>query len=86
MYRVLGNWFLAIFIELYRVGDNTRTVNMLTSPRISEQLGTRARVKHYNIDLSSWYEFWFALICIDMNIISAPTTTIQQFRDGFNSK
>ena len=25
--------------------------------------GQRARVKHYKIDLSSWYEFWFALIC-----------------------
>ena len=24
--------------------------------------GQRASVKHYNIDLSSWYEFWFALI------------------------
>ena len=28
-------------------------------------------VKHYNVDLSSWYEFWFAIICIDMNVISA---------------
>ena len=31
-------------------------------------------------------EFWFALICIDMNVISALSNAIQQFRDGFDSK
>ena len=46
----------------------------------------RARVKLYNIDLTSSYEFWFALICIDMNVILALSTTIQQFQDGFDSK
>ena len=33
---------LAIFVEIYRVGDNTRTVNMSTGPQISEQLGTES--------------------------------------------
>ena len=54
--------------------------------RFLSSWGQRVRVKHYNIDLSSWYEFWFALICIDMNVISALSTAIQQFRDGFDSK
>ena len=54
--------------------------------RFLSSWGQRARVKLYNIDLSSWYEFWFALICIDMNVISALSTAIEQFRDGFDSK
>ena len=54
--------------------------------RFLNSWGQRAHVKPYNIDLSSWYEFWFALICIDMNAISALSTAIQQFRDGFDSK
>ena len=54
--------------------------------RFLSSWGQRARVKLYNIDLSSWYEFWFALICIDMNVISALSAAIQQFRDGFDSK
>ena len=50
--------------------------------------GQRARVKsiYRYIDLSSWYEFWFALICVDMNVISALYNAIQQFWDGFDSK
>ena len=28
-------------------------------------------VKHY-VDLSSWYEFLFAIICIGMNVILDP--------------
>ena len=54
--------------------------------RFLSSWGQRARVKVYNSDLSSWYVFWFALICIDMNVISALSTAIQQFRDGFDSK
>ena len=54
--------------------------------RFLSSWGQRARVKLYNIDLSSWYKFWFALICINMNVISALSTAIQQFRDGFDSK
>ena len=54
--------------------------------RFLNSWGQRARVKPYNIDLASWYEFWFTLICIDMNAISALSTAIQQFRDGFDSK
>ena len=34
-------------------------------------------------DLSSWYEFWFAIICIDMNVILDRSTTIQQFQRRF---
>ena len=46
--------------------------------RFLSSWGQRARVKLYNIDSSAWYEFWFPLICIDMNVISALSTTIQQ--------
>ena len=29
---------------------------------------------------------WFPLICIDMNVVSALSTAIQQLRDSFDSK
>ena len=32
--------------------------------------GQKTPLKHYYVDLSSWYEFWFALIFyIDINVI-----------------
>ena len=31
--------------------------------------GQKTHVKHCNVDLSSWYELWFAIICIDMDVI-----------------
>ena len=44
IYRVLGSIYSLslplLFIEIYRVGDNRRTVNKSTSPYISDQLGT----------------------------------------------
>ena len=43
IYRVLGIIYsrsLPLFIEIYRVCDNRRTVNTSTSPHISDQLGT----------------------------------------------
>ena len=43
-------------------------------------------VKHFNVDLSSWYEFWFAIIYIDVNVIWAPSTAMQQFRASFDCK
>ena len=46
---VLGIIFsqsLPLYIEIYRVGDNRRTVNTSTSPHISGQLGTTTRVKY----------------------------------------
>ena len=54
--------------------------------RFLSSWGQRAHVKLYNIDLTSRYELWFALICIDMNVILALSTAIQQFQDGFDSK
>ena len=29
----------------------------------------KTRVKHCYVDLSSWYELWFAIICIGMDVI-----------------
>ena len=43
----------------------------------------KTRVKYFYVDLSSWYGFWFAIICIDMNVILDFSIAIQQFRDGF---
>ena len=57
------------YIEIYRVGDNWRTVNTSTSPHISGQLGQTTRVNNCYVDLSSSYEFWFPIIFIDMNVI-----------------
>ena len=31
--------------------------------------GQKTRVWHCYVDLSSWYEFWFARICSDVNVI-----------------
>ena len=41
--------------------------------------GQKTRVKHCYVDLSSWYELWFAIICIDMDVILVLSTEIQQF-------
>ena len=41
--------------------------------------GQKTRVKHCYVNLSSWCEFWFAIICIDINIILNCSTAIQQF-------
>ena len=40
--------------------------------------GQKTHVKHCNVDLSSWYELWFA-ICMDMDVIFDLSTVIQQF-------
>ena len=68
-------------IKNNRVGDNRRTVITSMTPHISDQLG-KTRVKHYYVDLSSKYEFWSAIICISINIVSDLSTTIW---DGFDS-
>ena len=56
-------------VRIYRVGDNIGTVNT-TTPHILISWGQKTRVKHYYVDLSSWYEFWSAIICISINIVS----------------
>ena len=45
--------------------------------------GQKICVKHCYADLSSWYEFWFAITCIDMIVILDLSTTIQQFHRLF---
>ena len=44
--------------------------------------GQKTHAKHSYVDLSLWYEFWVAIICISINIISDLSTTI---RDDFDS-
>ena len=41
--------------------------------------GQKTRVKHCYVDLSWWYELWFAIIFIGMDVILDLSTTIQQF-------
>ena len=75
IYRVLGSIYSQtlplLFIEIYRVGDNRRTVNTSTSPHISDQVGDRKRARNGYVDLSLCYEFWFAknMYRFDMNVI-----------------
>ena len=45
--------------------------------------GQKTRDKYCYVDLLSWYEIWFAMICIDMNIIFDLSTMIQQFYRQF---
>ena len=66
-------------IEIHRVGDNRRTVNMSTVRTFLISWGQKTRIKYCYVDLSSWYEVWFAIICIGMNVILDLSTTIQQF-------
>ena len=47
--------------------------------------GQKMRVKHCYVDLSTWYELWLAIICIDIDVIFDLSTTISNnFRDGFD--
>ena len=39
--------------------------------------GQKTRVKHCYVDLSSWYDFWFAIMCIYLAFSN-------NFRDSFN--
>ena len=55
------------------------TVDTWKILHISDQFGTKTRVKYCYVDLSSWYGFWFAIICIDMNVIVEFSIAIQQF-------
>ena len=84
------SWHLisAIVPVVYRVGDNWRTVKSMGRQihTILVRWEQNMRAKHCYVDLSSWYELWFAIICFDMNVTSALSTAIQQFRDGFDSK
>ena len=50
----------------------------VNSPHISDQLGAEMGDKYCYVDLSS-YEIWFAITCIDMNVILDLSTRIQQF-------
>ena len=70
---------LPLYIEIYRVSDNRRTVNMSTTPHIFYQSGTENACKNTYADLSSWYEFCFAIICINMNVILDLFIAIQRF-------
>ena len=48
------------------------------SPHIFYQLGQKTHDKHCYADLLSWYEFWFAIICVDMNVISDLFTGVHR--------
>ena len=39
--------------------------------------GQKTRVKHCYVDLSSWHELWFAILCVVMNVILDLSTAIQ---------
>ena len=73
------------------LSDLSRCISKFTGWAVIEELSIRRRlrtfliswgrktcVKHCYVDSSSWYQFWFAIICIDMNIITDLSTAIQQ--------
>ena len=66
-------------VEIYRVGDNRRTVNTSTVRIFLISWGQKTCAKYCYVDLLSWYEIWFAVICIGMNIILDLYTATQQF-------
>ena len=61
------------------MGDNRGLVKTPANPPISGQLETEnvlERLKSVNVHLSSRYEYWFVLICMEMNIISNHSAVI----------
>ena len=63
-----------VVYRIYPVGNNRRTVDTSTSPHIFDQLGTENACYVY---LSSCYDFWFAKICMDMNVIYRNATILE---------
>ena len=57
--RCLSKWF----IEIYRVGDNRRTVNTSTTPHICDQLGTESACKTL---LCQFIVMIWVLVCNNM--------------------
>ena len=70
---------LSHWAEIYLVGDDRRTVNTSTVRTFLISWGQKTRVKYCYVDLSSWYEIWFAIICNNMNVILDLPTAIQHF-------
>ena len=89
-------WTLILYIDVEFLASHFNDLSKFTGWAMIEELSTRRRprtflvswgqknrVKYCYVDLSSWYGFWFAIICIDMNVILDFSIAIQQFRDGF---
>ena len=89
--------YIYIYVEFLasHFGDLSRCISKFTGWATKEELSIRRRlhtfliscgqkthVKHCYVDVSSWCDFWFAMICISINIILDLSTTI---RDGFDS-
>ena len=90
-----------IYVEFlaWNFSDLSHCISKFTRWAILEELSTRrglrilqiswgrkTHVKHYYVNLSSWYEFRFALIWIDMNVILNLSTAIQQLSKLFRLK
>ena len=91
-YRLSRGWYIYTHIYVEFLASHFNNFSWFTGWVIIEELSIRRRlrifliswgqktcVKHCYVDLSSWYEFWFAILCISMNIISDLSTTIRQF-------
>ena len=80
---------LPLYIKIYRVGNNWTTVNMLMTPHISDQLGTKNACK---ILLCWLITMIWVLVCNNMYryehcfgfFYCNPTILEPGFRDGFH--
>ena len=79
IYRVIGIIFKQTPTEIYRMGDNRGTVNTSTVRTFLISWRQKTRDKYCYVHLSSWYDIWFEMLCIDMNFILDLSTAIQQF-------
>ena len=90
--------YIWIYVEFLasHFNDLSRCISKFTWWTIMEELsicrrlrpfliswGQKTLMKHCYVDWSSWSEFWFAIICIDMNIILDLSTAIQPFYRRF---
>ena len=97
-YRLSRGWYIYIYREreflASHFSDLSHFISKFTGWVIIElsirrrlrtfliSWGQKTHVKHCYVDLWSSYEFWFAIICISINIILDLSTTI---RDSFDS-
>ena len=67
---------------IYHFADQSQTCQILEILKAIvfrlKRNSYETRMKHCYVDLSSWHKFWFAIICIDMDVFSNLSTAIAQ--------
>ena len=93
-YRVVVYIYILYYIYVEFLASHFNDLSKFTVWAIIEELSIRRRPRTFLVSWgqrksckillwwSSWYGFWFAIICIDLNVNLDFSIAIQQFRDG----